>query len=314
MAEAPKVTNYRDRGRILIAAGILLFLGGVCVGLLGPLEMYCFYLFSAGGRFAYDGFGFGSFMFGNIAAQIAGYYLIAALLIPLGYGHIKLLGWARILTVTLAWAWLAVGAPLVILAGFVLLGTKQLPLIAALAALILLALSYFVVPWIVLRFYNSVNVRRTFEAKHPKSGSVEEIPQPILVLATLFLFFIVIMHLLILFHGIYPLFGKFLYGLPGIVMIDMTIACLLWLTWGIVRRRMWAWWGATILWGLFTLSLIITWLSTGYMELLAGLAFPARELDMLDGIPLQGFHLAILTGVPCLITWILAASAKRFFR
>ncbi len=314
MAEAPKVTNYRDRGRILIAAGILLYLGGVCVGLLGPLEMYCFYLFSAGGRFAYDGFGFGSFMFGNIAAQIAGYYLIAAVLIPLGYGHIKLLGWARILTVTLAWAWLAVGAPLVILAGFVLLGTKQLPLIAALAALILLALSYFVVPWIVLRFYNSANVRRTFEAKHPKSGSVEEIPQPILVLATLFLFFIVILHLLILFNGIYPLFGKFLYGLPGIVMIDMTIACLLWLTWGIVRRRMWAWWGATILWGLFTSSLIITWLSTGYMELLAGLAFPARELDMLDGIPLQGFHLAILTGVPCLITWILAASAKRFYQ
>jgi len=314
MTETHRNNDHKDRSRILIVIGALLLLGGMGMGFLGPLEMYCFYLFSAGGRFAYAGFGFGSFMFGNIAAQIAGYYLIAAVLIPLGYGHIKLLGWARILTVTLAWAWLAVGAPLVILAGFVLLGTKQLPLIAALAALILLALSYFVVPWIVLRFYNSANVRRTFEAKHPKSGSVEEIPQPILVLATLFLFFIVILHLLILFNGIYPLFGKFLYGLPGIVMIDMTIACLLWLTWGIVRRRMWAWWGATILWGLFTSSLIITWLSTGYMELLAGLAFPARELDMLDGIPLQGFHLAILTGVPCLITWILAASAKRFYQ
>ena len=40
--------------------------------------MYCFYLFSEGGRFHYEGFGFGSFMFGNIASQIVGYYLIAA--------------------------------------------------------------------------------------------------------------------------------------------------------------------------------------------------------------------------------------------
>ncbi|MGB7538599.1 MAG: hypothetical protein WBM17_08680 [Anaerolineales bacterium] len=71
--------------------------------------------------------------------------------------------------------------------------------------------------------------------------------------------------------------------------------------------------GATILWGLFTLSLIITWLSTGYPQLLSGLAFPARELDMLEGIPLQGFHMAALTGFPCLITWILAVSSRRYF-
>lgn len=312
--ETDKPAVYPDRRKVLFILGIFQLLGGIAVGLLAPLEMYCFYLFSAGGRFAYEGFGFGSFMFGNLAAQIAGYYLIAAVLLLLGYGHIKLLRWARTLTLTLTWAWLAVGGPLVILAGFVLLGTKELSIIAALAALILLALSYFVIPWIVLRFYNSVNVRRTFEVKHPESPCIEKIPQPNLVLATLLLFFVVMMHLLILFNGIYPVFGQFIYGIPGIVMIDMTIACLLWLTWGIVRRRMWAWWGATILWGLFTLSLILTWLNTGYPELLAGLAFPARELDMLDGIPLQGFHLAILTGVPCLITWILAVTSKRFFR
>ena len=50
--------------------GAFLFLSGIAIGFLGPLEMYCFYLFSKGGRFSYEGFGFGSFMFGNIAMQI----------------------------------------------------------------------------------------------------------------------------------------------------------------------------------------------------------------------------------------------------
>jgi hypothetical protein len=306
-------SNQKDRSRVITVLGILLLLGGIAVGFLAPLEMYCFYLFSAGGRFAYDGFGFGSFMFGNIAAQIVGYYLLAAVLIPIGYGHIKLLCWARTLTITLAWTWLVIGAPIVLLVAFILLGSKELALPAALAAFAFLAMSYLVLPGLVIRFYGGANVSRAFEAKDPKIHGIGEIPQPLLVLAALFVFFTVMMHLLILFNGIYPAFGVFLYGLPGIVMIDFTIVCLLCLTWGVLRRRSWAWWGATILWGLFTISLITTWLNTGYPQMLSGLAFPARELDMLDGIPLQGFHLAFLTGVPCFITWILAVSSKRFF-
>ena len=39
---------------------------------LGPVEMVCFNWFEARGRFAYEGFGFGSFMFGNMAMQILG--------------------------------------------------------------------------------------------------------------------------------------------------------------------------------------------------------------------------------------------------
>ena len=75
----------RDRRPILVIIGVLLLLVGLGAAFLGPVEMYCFYLFSEGGRFHYDGFGFGSFMFGNIAWQIVGYYLIALVAVPLGY-------------------------------------------------------------------------------------------------------------------------------------------------------------------------------------------------------------------------------------
>jgi len=314
MTEMHTNTDHKDRSRMLIVIGVLLLLGGIAVGLLGPLEMYCFYLFSAGGRFSYEGFGFGSFMFGNIAAQIVGYYLIAAVLIPLGYGHLKRLRWARVLTLTLAWTWLVIGAPIVLLVGFILLGSKELALPAALAALILLGLSYLVFPGILIRFYESRNVRRTFEVKDSKSYGIEEIPIPILVLSALLIFFAIMMHLLILFHGIFPAFGVFLFGMPGIVLIDITIACLILLAWGTLRRRIWAWWASVILWGLFTASLIITFCDTSFAAILSGLAFPAREMEFLDGLPFQGFHFAILAGIPCLITWIIALSSKRYFK
>ena len=45
--------------------------------------MFTFYFLSEGDRFPYDGFGFGSFMFANLAVQITGYYLLACLFIPL---------------------------------------------------------------------------------------------------------------------------------------------------------------------------------------------------------------------------------------
>jgi hypothetical protein len=70
-------------------------LAGACAALIGPVELYTFYLFTAGGRFHYEGFGFGSLMFGNIAIQTAGYYLIALVCIPLGYGHLRSHDWSR---------------------------------------------------------------------------------------------------------------------------------------------------------------------------------------------------------------------------
>jgi hypothetical protein len=294
--------------------GALILLGGIAVGLLGPLEMYCFYLFSEGGRFYYEGFRFGSFMFGNIASQIIGYYLIAAMLIPLGYGHLKVRRWARVLFLTLLRFWLAIGAPLIVLVFFILLGSKDLPLPTALAALILLVLSYFVFPWLFIRLYQGKNVVRTFETKDPNPGWLEDLPIPVLTLSVLYLFYVVILHILILFNGIFPLFGVFLFDLYGIISITVSIACMMIILWGTLQRRLWAWWASVIWLGLFTISTVITFSRYSYSALLSGLAFPPREIDFLDGIPAQGYHFAILAGIPLLITWVIALLSKRHFR
>jgi hypothetical protein len=307
-------SDYRDRSRVIAVSGGFLLLGGIAIGLLGPLEMYCFYLFSDGGRFHYEGFGFGSFMFGNIAGQIAGYYLIAALLIPLGYGHLKLRRWARTLALVLLWSWLVAGAPLVVVVAFILLASKDLSLLAALMALVSLGLSYLLLPWLLVRFYRGRNVTRTFEAKDPIPCWLEGLPMPILVLSALYMFYIVILHILILFNGIFPVYGVFLFGFQGILLLDLSIACLVCLTWGTLARKRWAWWGSVIFLGLFTFSTVLTFSRHSYSAILSELAFPPREMAFLRGIPVQGYHFVVLAGIPLLLTWLIAILSRRHFR
>jgi len=306
--------DYTDRARLIAVIGVLLLLVGIAVGFLGPLEMYCFYLFSDGGRFHYEGFGWGSFMFGNIASQIIGYYLIAAMSIPLGYGHLKIRRWARTLSLTLLWSWLVVGAPLIVIVFFILAGSKDLPLPVALIALVFLMLSYLVFPGLLIRFYRGRNVRRTFETKDTKSCWVENLPMPILVLSSLYLFYIVVLHILILFNGIFPALGVFRFGFQGILLLDISIGCLICLIWGTLQQRLWAWRGSVILLGLFTFSTMLTFFKSSYSAILSGLAFPPREMEILGGVPAQGYHFAILAGVPLLITLGVAILSKRHFK
>jgi len=299
---------------VLAGLGVLLMLGGLFMALLGPLEMYCFYFFEEGGRFAYPGFGFGSFMFGNMAAQIMGYYILAAVLIPLGYGHLRLRRWVRPLSLAALWGWLAIGAPLAPVVLFVLLGAKELGPAGAIAAAVVLALSYLALPWIMIRFYRGRNVRITLEARDPGGSWVESIPTPVLTLSGLYLFFALMLHLPILFNGLFPLFGRFATGLPGIAALDLSILVLGWLAWGTIRQRRWAWWGGLIYWMGMAVSWGVTLASYSWIELLAVLEFPAREREFLDGIPAHGAHLAVLICTPMALTVGGLVAARRRWR
>ena len=118
--------SFPVQKKLIWFIGLALLLGGLFAALLGPVELYCFYLFAEGGRFHYEGFNFGSLMFGNIAIQIVGYYIIAAIGITLGYGHLRFRPWARTITLTLLWDWLILGLPLTIILFLILLTAKDL--------------------------------------------------------------------------------------------------------------------------------------------------------------------------------------------
>jgi hypothetical protein len=314
MKGATNNTDYRDRRAILAVIGILLLFVGIVSAFFGPAEMYCFYLFSEGGRFHYEGFGFGSFMFGNIATQIIGYYLIAMVFIPLGYGHLKVRRWARTLSLTLLGFWLVAGVPLIVVFSFMLFSVKELSLVGALIVLISLGLSYTVIPGLLIWFYRSRDVRLTFESRDPKSYWIEALPLPVLVMGSLFVLCAIALHILIFFNGVFPVFGIWLNGLQGILLIDILVMSLVALTWGTLRLRTWAWWGSLVYFGLMTLSSILTLSRSSFLDILLAMNLPEFEMEILEGIPLQGFHFALLIGIPLLITLGLIVYSKRYFK
>lgn len=305
--------EYRDRSPFLIGLGILALLIGAVAGFFGPLETYCFYLFSEGGRFHYQGFGFGSFMFGNIACQIIGYYLIAIVLVPLCYGHLMRRRWARPLSLALLWSWLVVGIPLVLLFLSIAVASKDLSLAMVCIMIVCLALSYLAVPAMLIRFYRSRDVRLTLESRDSQFCALERVPMPVLVLGVLHLFYAVALHLPIFFNGAFPVFGVFPSGLRGILLLDISIICLLFLTWGVMGLRIWAWWGSLAYWVLMTSSEMSTFAMCSYLGILAVARFPATEMEILDGLPLEGLHFAALTGIPPVATLCVVLLARPHF-
>jgi hypothetical protein len=305
--------DFKDRSPILIFFGVVLLLVGVAMALLGPLEMYVFYFFSEGGRFHYEGFGFGSFMFANIAAQIVGYYLIAIVCMPLGYGNIMRRRWARTLSLALIGFWLVAGIPLMVAFMFVLLASKEVTLLMVLIALVTLALSYAVVPVLLIRFYMSRDVRLTFETREPRPNWLEDVPLPALVVCAVFGLTIAVLHVLILFNGVFPLFHTLIFELRGITLTALSIWILVGLIWGLLRLSRWAWWGGLVYWGYLTFSTIASLSRTTFADILSHMKFTPLEVDILDGIPIHGAHLAVLAGIPLLVTLGLLAYSGRYF-
>ena len=136
---------------------------------------------------------------------------------------------------------------------------------------------------------------------------------PVLVLGILHLFYVLVLHLPIFFNGAFPLFGIFLSGLRGILLLDISIVCLLFLTWGVMTLRMWGWWGSLAYWVLMVSSTMSTFATVSYLDILAVARFPATEMEILDGLPLKGFHFAVLAAIPLLATLGVVLLARPHF-
>lgn len=305
--------NRFKRAFVLRIIGVLMFTAGSFLALLAPLESVCFAWFSPGGRFHYQGFGYGSFMFVFVIAQMVVYLMLAALLIPLGYGHLRLRRWAIKLSRACLWAWLLVGLPVLPVAFFLLAAQKDMNAAAAAALAVLIAAAYFVLPVLLNRFYQSHNVTETVRPKGGSGGWAERLPLRILTLAVVYLFYIVMFLTFFLLNGFCPAFGTFLSGIFGMAVLGLLIFGYGILFWGLLRQKRWALWGGMLLTVAVALSCFITFSVHSYMEVLSVLAFPARELDFLDGIPLEGYHMAILTGLPFLAGLVALIISRKDF-
>jgi hypothetical protein len=306
-------TILTNRTLHLRAIGALMLLTGLAFTVIGPVEIYCFTLFSEGGRFHYPGFGFGSVMFANIAIQIAGYYTIAALGLILGMGHLRLRRWVRPVMQTLLWVWLIVGLPLVLIALLIFIQSKDPTLLRFLLLLPFAALIYPVLPVLLIRFYNRDDVIGALGEGGAISARLESTPLPVRILVVTMAFSILVLHGRLLFRGIFPAFGVMLVDLPGYTATAWAILVLLILTWGVSMRHRWAWWGSLGAFLALTLSSAITLPRYTYPRLLDLLALPSAEADALANVPLHNPLLTLIAVIPLLAVIAVILASRRSF-
>lgn len=305
-----------DRSRVALIRfiGVVLLVIGVAAALVGPAEMHVFYMFEEGGRFHYDGVGFGSLMFANIAIQIAGYYVIAALCIPSGYGHLKLRWWARTIMMVLLVDWLILGLPLSLIALVMLVTSKNVTAVSLPFVALGFLLLYPVLPVMMLRFYRSPATERRFQATGISSNWLATTPQLVLVAGSLMMFLALLLHFPLLFDGFFPFFGHVVLGLPGVLIVDLSIATCVILMLGVLRRSYWAWWCALLFLGLIVASASVTFLTVLPHEIVSQMRFAPLEIEALSGIPMQGYQLALFFGLIPVATLISIAMSHRHFK
>lgn len=311
MSQESSVFAVRNRARLLKALGGLLLLVGFFFALVGPAELYVFFMFAEGGRFYYPGSAFGSLMFTNIATQIAGYYILAAIAVVLGLGHLRLKRWAYELVLTFSIAWLLSGLPFTLIALLMFIQAKDPTLIRFLLVLPLAALIYPIAPILIFRSYRSHDIRCTFEAADPSPSRLAAIPLRLRVLCLELLLLMLALHGMILLHGLFPFFGRMLFGLDGIVALDLLLVLLAVLTWGLASQRPWAWWGTLILFALLTLSTLLTLPAWSLRDLITLTRFAPLEIDALSNLPFIDQSPIVAALIPLLLFLGLTGWARR---
>ncbi len=302
--------KFKDRRKILYTFGIIFLAIGIICIFIAPLEVTCFYFFIEGGRFHFEGFNFGSLLFSFIAVQIIGYYIIAAVFIPLGYGHLKLRFWVRRLSLALLWFWMIVGIPLTILFSLALAASKEPSLWLIIT---IIPLMYPVVPAVLIWFYRKKDVELTLKSKDKKTYWLDKIPMPVLVILFLFSFYILTLKVLLLFRGIYPFFGVLLLDLKGAFIISISIMIFLLLLWGLFRLKAWAWWGSVVYFGITTVSFLLTFSIKSLSDIYPLMNFAPLEIEIFQNLPFQGLRLSIFIAVPLLTTLAIIIYSKRYF-
>ncbi len=308
-----ELLNKAKASLLIKILGILqLAIGLFSLG-IAPLEIYSYYLLSEGGRFYYDGFGVGSFLYGLIFAQIIGYYFIAFILITIGYGHLKLKNWALKLSKSFIWFWILFGLPIMIFF-LPLLSMKEIDVKYPIFFSVLIILLFLIIiPGLLLSFYNQKNVKKLFRNRNYSDVVIRNIPIKAYVLLLVYILYIMIFHIMLFYKGIFPFFGKFLIDFKGLLFHDLCILLMFLLIYGLIKRKFWTWLLSITFFVLMSISTITTLINYQYINIIELLDFPRVENDIFVKLSLKSSYILMAIVGILLLTIILIIKTKNYY-
>jgi len=243
----PTAPDYRDRGTGLVVFGVAEILLGVFFALGIPLMLFAQMAAPHGPDIPPRP---------QIFPALTVYAESAVALVWLGIGSILARRWARAILLSLSGAALCAGT-----LGFVFLcfimphmfdaiahnGPRPIPpgalLLIKVVAVTFMSL-YVLIPLSIFLFYRSPHVKRTCEARDPVERWTDRCPLPVLALCLLLGFGgIIALGVLGNFHG-FPLFGMYVSGGAGYLVVVLAAALAFYLARGLYRLQVGAWWAA----------------------------------------------------------------------
>lgn len=254
---------------------------------------------------------------------------LAASLVWLGIGSILVRRWARTLILMLAWTWLITGIVHTALTAFLLPAMTKWMLLGADygsdvehlypivigVVLVMMGTLLVALPGALILFYGSKHVRATVEARDPRLSWTERRPQPVVLLSVTHA---VLAYLLVVIGLMYrftvPLFGMLATDWSGAGVVLASTAVSVYLAVALYERRPSAWWIATGLAAVWTVSAVMTFLRV-----------PVGAYYVAAGMPPETLQLLAAMGD---LTWVTVSSivaisgayvgylvyAKRFYR
>jgi hypothetical protein len=285
------VAAYKDRSTGLVIFGILTILMGCVAALIALLSL-------AGFAIAAKNPNVPPTPPSTILLALFLYGGVAVGLIWLGIGSIMARRWARALLLIFSWGWLIIGVvmtiamPIIMPKTFTNLpanpnGQPALPpgAITGMIVGMTLFFGFFFVllPAVWIFFYRSPHVKATCEARDPVTRWTDACPLPVLGFC-LWLWFAVPMFLLmpIIGHGVMPLFGMFVNGLPGSLLCVAMAALWAWCGWLIYKLDARGWWLILIVLIIFTASSVLTYSRHTMLELYQQMGYPQAQIDQMQ--------------------------------
>jgi len=225
---------------------------------------------------------------------------LAVTLIWLGIGSIMARRWARALLLIFAWGSLIMGVFMLIgmavmapqfMAGMAAhpAGQPALPEAAKWGILIaiggILSVIFLIIPGIWVYFYGSKHVKATCEARDPMVRWTDRCPLPVLAASLLAAFASLSTVLTVsTMHGVFPFFGVFLVGLPGILVYLVMAILWAYAAWTMYKLNLRGWWVAFVILCFMPISGAITYAHRDIMDLYRLSGYSAQEIERLQQV------------------------------
>lgn len=253
------------------------------------------------------------------------YVLMAAYFIWLGIGSIQARRWARALCLAGSWLWLVSGVTgmafmLLFMPDMYEQMSKDGQIPANVVTVIkyvtfgFMTVIYIIIPGSFILFYGSKNTQATCEHRDPVVRWTDKCPLPVLAMVLMSGCCAACMPFMGLYGWAVPCFGTVVTGAAGAGIALLFLALLVFITRGLYRLDLKAWWcaaGLSVVWGA---SCAVTFSRVTLMEFYEKMNFPAQQLEIMRKMAITQSH--SLTYI-CLF-WVLFLLAfllytKRFF-